>query len=511
MSRTEKENPGNSGTLLAHLQEYCASDHVPFHMPGHKRKPSGMPDPFSIDITEIDGFDDLPHPEGILKSIQENAARLYGAKETFLLVNGSTAGILTAISAACRSAGDPAVILARDSHRSAYHGLYLNQAEPVYLLPDNDRGRPPLKYRLSGTDPSKVREALSRNPQAAAVFVTSPTYDGTVSDISAIAKITHEYGSLLIVDEAHGAHFGLHPNLPETAIRLGADLVIQSLHKTLPSLTQTALLHVCSDRPDAALIRRFLSVYQTSSPSYILLASADRCIRMMHSEGEAVYDRILKELDIFRKKAAGLRHIRILPSDDPTRILISAPGRLSGGRICDTLRHTFHIEPEMVTPSFVLCLVGAGDDAESLGRLWRAVEKIDAAVEADSVAVSGTADDESDSVVPDIYGGEGLPQKVFSLQKAWDAAHEQIPLSESAGRISGTFVYMYPPGTPLLVPGECISRKMISYMETLIGAGCTLHGLESCRDGGCTIRTINPAVPVNGGEKCLNTDMIRSC
>ena len=464
--------------LLQKLTEYCASDYVPFHMPGHKRNLNGMPDPFSIDITEIDGFDDLHHPEGILRELQEKSAAFYGSKETYFLVNGSTAGILAAISAVCRTvplkpAENPQkpfrMIMARNSHRSAYHGVYLNEVDPVYVYPEEGR-----------TKPFRIEEAFCACPDAAAVFVTSPTYEGMVSDIRQIARIAHDHQAVLIVDEAHGAHFGLHPSLPETAVRLGADIVIQSLHKTLPSLTQTALLHICTDRIDTKMIRRFLSVYQTSSPSYVLMASMDSCIRMMRERGEEIFENVLKEVRACRERIRPLKYIRFLDTDDPCRLLISAPDRLSGERICGTLRHTFHIESEMAVFRYALCLIGAGDTGKNLQRLACALEQMDAAIDSGSIPsdVSGT------ERLPDLsFGGDSEPDRVMPLHEAWDAPGEDILLRESIGRTAGTFVYMYPPGIPVLVPGESIDAGMCAALQRSQETGHAMHGLTVKKEG----------------------------
>lgn len=222
------------------LKNYSDSDYYAFHMPGHKRNLDLMDgtSPYRIDITEIDGFDDLHHAEGILKEAQERAAEVYHADETHFLVNGSTVGILSAILGTTEK-GD-SILVARNCHKSVYHAIYLNELDPVYLYPkfDTELG---LSTEIDAED---VQKALEEHPKIRAVMIVSPTYDGVVSDIEKIAEIVHEAGCLLIVDEAHGAHFGFDPYFPESANMYGADLVINSLHKTLPALTQTALLHV---------------------------------------------------------------------------------------------------------------------------------------------------------------------------------------------------------------------------------------------------------------------------
>lgn len=270
--------------LIQRLKKYQKSEMYPFHMPGHKRA-NGMdvhfPDPFSVDITEIDGFDNLHHPEGILKDSMEWAASLYGSDHTWYLVNGSTCGLLSAISAAVSHGGK--ILVSRNCHKAVYHGIYLNHLETVYVYPQQVPG---LGIQ-GGILPEDVEKALKSEPDIQAVLIVSPTYDGIVSDVEAIAKIVHKAGLPLIVDEAHGAHFAYGDAFPKSALELGADAVIQSVHKTLPSLTQTALLHVKNNRSDGGCyidvkkIERYLQIYQSSSPSYVLMASIENSIFLM--------------------------------------------------------------------------------------------------------------------------------------------------------------------------------------------------------------------------------------
>ena len=213
----------------------------------------------------------------------------------------------------------PVILMARNSHKAAYHALYLTGMEPVYLYPAETE-----HAFLNGCiQPETVGRELMNHPQAAAVFITSPTYDGVVSDIEGIAEAAHRCGALLIVDEAHGAHFGFHPYFPQSAIRQGADIVIQSVHKTLPSLTQTALLHVSGDLTDREMLRRMLGIYQTSSPSYVLMASIDQCVRMLSGKGGELFDLFSRELKMFWEEAGKLENLEAIRTDDPSRLLLS--------------------------------------------------------------------------------------------------------------------------------------------------------------------------------------------
>ena len=286
------------------------SNIYPFHMPGHKRRGSDIGaglDPYAIDITEIDNFDNLHHAEGIIKEAQAEAAALYGAKRAYFLINGSTCGILAAISAATKR-GDK-VLVARNCHKAVYHALYLRQLHPVFTYPEITRTR--LQGQITE---AQIRAAFDENPDIKAVVITSPTYDGVVSDVAAIASVAHAHGALLVVDEAHGAHFGFGGGFPQNAIALGADAVIVSLHKTLPAFTQTALLLLGGMRE--AAVEKFLGIYETSSPSYVLMTGIERCIHYVRDNKETVFAQLRSRLDRFYQKVSGLSHLNVVRKSD---------------------------------------------------------------------------------------------------------------------------------------------------------------------------------------------------
>ena len=442
------------------LTAYAASDACPFHMPGHKRRLGSMQDPFSFDITEIDGFDDLHHAESILKEAQERAAALWHSSETHFLVNGSTAGILSAVHACARPGAS--LVMARACHRSVYGAAALSRQKTRYLRSE-DRGV------LNGPiDPDELERVLDGCGDVSAVLLTSPTYDGIVSDIARAARIAHRRGIPLIVDEAHGAHFGMHPLFPASSVELGADLVIHSLHKTLPSLTQTALLHVNGDLVDRRKVRRMLSVFQTSSPSYVLMASIDRCVSMLRESGNDLFDRYARLLSAFRTQmdAPG---IRLLDTDDPSRILLQ-PVRLSSRELYDTLRDRFHLQPEMCTPSYVLMLSSVADDEEAFRRLLDALREIGA-------SCAGRDASDSAGSPADIPPADHPPARM-PLHAALDAPQEQVPLRDAAGRVSAEYLYLYPPGTPLIAPGEEITQDLLRRISRLRKAGLSLQGCE---------------------------------
>lgn len=521
--------------LYDELVRYCGSDAYPFHMPGHKRRLGQLNDPFSFDITEIDGFDNLHHAEGILLEAEKRAARLYGAEETHFLVNGSTAGILSAIGAVTTAGGH--LLMMRASHKAAYHavaaggltahylsGLCGGSAPHIRLVGGfgkrtSSDGAEPGRSQADGlteldcgqpADPAEVERALAEDPRIQAVYITSPTYDGIVSDVRAIAEIAHRHGIPLIVDEAHGAHFGMHEIFPESSVKLGADLVIHSVHKTLPSLTQTALIHVQGKLVYRRRLREMLDIYQTSSPSYVLMASIDQCIRMLESQGKELFDRLAENLRWFYTAVADLSSISCIVTDDPSKILLRPAGH-EAGELYDALRQTWHLQPEMLSRSYVLMLSSIGDDEEGFRRLSEALHQIDRSwstagspptvgkatmPEGDRRKPVGIGEQEEQEALSAVTGPEAsremagsadrpaehargsFPEAVMTIRKAQDSAQERVLFAEAAGRVSGEYLYLYPPGIPLITPGERIPNDLPVRVRDLMAAGYAVEGTD---------------------------------
>ncbi len=469
-------------SLYEKLTEYCASDVYPFHMPGHKRRACSMQDPFSFDITEIDGFDNLHHAEGVLKEARERAADLYHSSETHFLVNGSTAGILSAILA-CVPAGG-LLLMARNSHRSAYNAVSLRDIRTEYLYPAEGHIPPGAASCYSYMDingpinPANVEQALSDPGRElpSAVFLTSPTYDGIVSDVKAIAGIVHRYRIPLIVDEAHGAHFGMHPAFPESSVALGADIVIHSLHKTLPSLTQTALLHVNGDIADRRKLRAMLSVFQTSSPSYVLMASIDSCIRQLAEHGDELFDHYIRILCHFREQAQ-FEQIEILQTDDPSRILLR-PRNISARKLYELLRDRYHLQPEMLAPSYVLMLTSVCDSEEGFDRLLQALQEINELPSQSGQDICGVPEDVRNAAADTAAAPADRTVVRIPVYHALNSPQCKVAIQEAAGDISGEYLYLYPPGVPLLAPGEEITPGLIRLAERLAEDGYELQGAE---------------------------------
>ena len=488
-------------TLYDALLAYGKSDVYPFHMPGHKRQVEDFENPFLIDITEIDGFDNLHHPEGILKEAQERAAEVYGSRSTYFLVNGSTCGILSAVSALVRPGGE--IGLARNCHKASYHACYLGDLVIHSLYPQWEP-----KFGINGGIlPEDVEKLLKDYPKTQAVLITSPTYDGAVSDVKRIAEICHAHGISLIVDEAHGAHLGFCPYFPESALKLGADVVIQSFHKTLPSFTQTAVLHVSkSARVDEDRIRRFLGIYQSSSPSYVLMASIDACVDLIERDGEELFAKHVRELKNFRESCRELKWLYLAGLDsekdgiwqleaklaelgqtadfDRSKLLISARranlagAGLTGEELSRILRERYHIQMEMSGPDYVVGIAGIADSEEGFGRLAEALHELDQDMDEKIPVDVNTADKVSAK-------SNALPRlkAVLTIGEAAEAEGACRPLAACEGAVAGNYVYLYPPGIPVLAPGERVTEELLKCIEEWLEAGYEVHGLKYDGDG----------------------------
>ncbi len=500
-------------TLFEELTEYSESNILPCHMPGHKRKSFGdLPEDFvKIDLTEVEGTDNLHEPAGILKDAQDRAALLCHARKTFFLVGGSTAGILAAISAAVPAGGT--ILLPRGCHRSVYHALYLRRITPAYLeteLTTCGIPEPP--------SPEEVEERLVTCSEAAAVLITCPTYEGRLTKVRRIAEMVHAAGKILIVDEAHGAHLGWSSALPESAAQAGADLVIQSTHKTLPAPTQTALLHLCSDRVSEERIRRFLRIYETSSPSYPLMAGIDNALSFMEKEGDARIRALNGLCAELQQRLKDCKKIRLMPASkvqDPGKVLILCDRAGVGGKqLSEILRRDYRIETEMSAPEYVLAMMTVADDAASFTRLGDALLDIDrrlalsAGGENEGKILPDTpqyADDRQEDPADRIFhacenalaeecGEPALPEVILPLWQAWDAKAEEISIEEAEGRICGEFVCPYPPGTPILLPGERIRKRDQEVIRRSVFGGAEVNGIRTAADPNGKVRIYLPVV-----------------
>ena len=416
------------------------------HMPGHKRNVALLGDdlPYSVDVTEIDGADDLHDPEdgGIIGSLCEKYANLYKAKSAHPLVNGSTCGILAGIRTLTKP-GD-SVIVARNCHKSVWHAIEICRLNPTCILP-------PIieEHGICGAiTPESVEEAFKIAPGAVAVILTSPTYEGVISDIPAISEICRKHSAALFVDAAHGAHLGFSEHFPD--FPRGADIAVTSLHKTLPALTGTALGLVFNEKYSSRFARN-LGIFETSSPSYILMNSIARCADVL-SDSKTLFDNYRAMLDEFYASTKPEK-LKLIVTDDIGKISISTRGTsFTGSSLADALRSRFRIEPEMVHSDYLLCMTSICDTRESLTALSRAIMELD-----------GEAEYSDKKPLPSFI--TSLPPAEIPLCDAvW------LDLSEREG-VSDSYLWVYPPGIPLLLPGERITEEIKNHLEMLKNSG----------------------------------------
>lgn len=509
--------------IYEQLAALALSDAYPFHMPGHKRNPkAGLPEGFAqLDITEIENFDNLHHAQGILQESMRRAAALYGSRATYFLVNGSTCGVLAAVSSVVLR-GDT-LILGRNAHMSAYHAAYLRGCRIASLYPEwmSDYGI------YGAVSPAEAERMLIQHPEAKAVLITSPTYDGVLSDVEEIAKIVHERGKILIVDEAHGAHFGLDPRLPKNSVQCGADIVIHSLHKTLPSLTQTALLHVNGERVDRRLLARFLRIYQSSSPSYLLMGSIDRCNCQLQENREKWFDSFFEKRKRLLTELTGLKNLTVLSGNDvagkplgadrpnchceldPGKMLIFCGGTpYTGKELQELLLRDYHLQMEMAGQQYVLAILTVMDTDEGYARLAKALKEID-----ERKACAGQDKTLSPAQEPPIgmtpatgcapcvtsptgcapcmTPVKGCAPRMTPMQAMDESCAEPVALENTKGRIVAEFIYAYPPGVPILLPGEVMTEQMLRLLERYRGKRADIWGPadESLRTLRCVRET----------------------
>ncbi|MEG1505346.1 MAG: aminotransferase class V-fold PLP-dependent enzyme [Lachnospiraceae bacterium] len=455
-------------TIYERLKEYEASDYYGFHMPGHKRNKNmtNADLPYEIDITEIEGFDDLHHARGIIQEAELRAAQLYHGEDTHFLINGSTVGILSGILGATEKGGK--IVVARNCHKSVYHAIFLNELEPLYVYPKWRK-----EQQLYGEiQPKEIETLLETEEGIQAVVIVSPTYDGVVSDVEKIAKIAHKKGIPLIVDEAHGAHFGFHPYFPQNANQSGADVVIHSLHKTLPSLTQTALIHLNGSVVNRERIEMYLHMLQSSSPSYVLMASMDQCMEGLQIHGVQWFDEYVQKLSKAREELYTLPILELVETEhfDKGKLIISTQNaNISGNELYNMLWKQYHLQMEMSSEKYVLAMTSVADTQDGYERLVNALFEVDQ-------TLSPRNDKEQSLALPkaEIIWSSAVMERKKRLQ----GSAKYLPWEEAQGLISTEYAYLYPPGCPLIVPGERITKEITACLIQYQKAGLTIEGLH---------------------------------
>lgn len=454
----------------------------PMHMPGHKRSEkmgkygNELGIPYEFDITEIDGYDNLHAPEGILKELGENAAELYGAKYSYPLINGSTAGIISAIGACTQN--NKNIIVSRACHKSVYSAIEIFQLNPSYIYPKacDELGI------FGSVTADEVNAAFEESPDAVAVVITSPTYEGVISNISEIAEVVHSRGAFLILDCAHGAHLGFFENeyMPSSYMQY-ADIAIISLHKTLPALTQTALCLNFSHRAEELdeKIRHYLSIFMTSSPSYILLSSIDKCLNIVKNHARELYFEYTQMLSSFEKRVGSLQNIFVLgygKSKISKNVFALDKGKINvfclnlidfaGNKVtADVLAKFLRLngfEPEMVSHDYLILMTSIMDDPDKLLKLADLLCHFDKWCKKDQL--------QDNSLIYPVPSVKMLISE--SLKCDWD----KLELSKCAGRIALDYVMCYPPGVPIVCPGEEITNDIIEFIVACKNANVNVIG-----------------------------------
>ena len=470
----EGRNPSAS-PLETYFQHYNEKNLLPLHMPGHQRKRDmGTALPYAYDYTEVEELDNLHAPEGILQEAMNRTAAYYGCSDCFYLVNGSSSGLQAGIFTLLEE-GDE-VVVARNCHRSVFYALSLRKAKIHFLLPEFWED-----FSCFGSVSLKEVERLLREfPKSKALIFTSPSYEGVVSDVEGIARLCHENGLSLLVDEAHGAHFSPKrgTSFPESAISLGADLVVQSPHKTLCSLTQSAWILGNGERYSREKLSFYLSVFQTTSPSYPLMLSLEKATTLLETEGEALFSHWKEVMESFREKARTLSHFSFLWEKeeacfamDFTKIFLRVQGipKLRLGKdLAKLLREDYGIESEMHSGENLLLMTGPFISEEELDRLFFALKDIE--------RIFGEEKGKPlrskllSSALYQISVAENTLQISEGLKDG-----EELSLRDGEGRICLEYLSLYPPGIPLLFPGEKLTKEKIQGIEALEKEGIELQ------------------------------------
>jgi arginine decarboxylase len=470
--------------LFEAIRDYIGKDMSAYHTPGHKQG-KGISQEFldlvginvfKMDLCELPEVDNLHDAVGVIKEAQELAASAYSADRSFFLVNGSTTGNNVMVMTVC-DPGDK-IIIPRNIHKSALGGIILSGAIPVYVpaMWDEELG---ISH---GIDIEKLEEALINHPDVKGVLVVNPTYYGITTDLKKVVDLVHKYNRPILVDEAHGAHFHFHEGLPDSALKAGADMVVQSTHKILTSMTQSSMLHIREGRVNIKRAKNVLQLLHSTSPSYVLMASLDVARRQMVLHGRELLDRTINLAEDARIRLNKIPGVSCLGREkcgrfgiydlDVTKLVINFSGLgISGFHALDVLNERYNIQSEMATLYNVLELVTIGNDQRDLDRLVAAVEDM-------VVRDDYEKDMRVESRVPPI---PPIPRAAMSPREAFFATTEKVPFANSIGRTCAEIVSPYPPGIPILAPGEEITQTIVDYLQIIYEHGAFMNGPEDIR------------------------------
>jgi arginine decarboxylase len=481
MSQSKTSLDQNQMPFLESLVAERKNQQSSFHMPGHKGIMPLHPmledylggNPLSADLVEINGIIDYLHsPKGALRDAQKLAAQAYGAEETFFLINGSTVGNIGAVMSV--SAEGQKVMMNRASHRSVYGGVVLSGAMPVYIEPQY---HPEVGFPIA-TTAEAVESLFNANENVAAVHITSPNYYGILSDTAKIAAIAHRNQAAMLVDEAHGSHLNFHEGLPASATTLGAELIIQSTHKTQGALTQASMLHCNpSEFVNIARVGQVLSLLQSSSPSSILLATLDTARMQMATEGRALLDTVINLSEEARSQIRDMDGLWCYGEElvgkngvfayDPTKLIIRTTELgYTGFEFFQKLRLEYGIDAEFSDLRQIICSVTIGDTPATVAKLVNALREL------------SKQKRPALQIAAEVAPPAGLPKLVISPREAYFAHARVLPIEQAVGHVVAENVIPYPPGIPLLVPGELMEQKHLDYLQFIMSKGSSVVGTE---------------------------------
>lgn len=463
--------------LMTALQTAALRSSAGFHTPGHQRGQGALPQwvevvgdrALTADLPELPELDNLFAPRGVIQQAQALAAQTFGAEQTWFLANGSTSGILAGILATCNP--NEKIILPRNVHQSAIAGLVLAGAIPIFVNPDYD----PVLDIAHCVTPAAIAHALTAHPDARAVLIVSPTYYGACGDVAAIAHLCHHHGVPLLVDEAHGAHFAFHPDLPASALESGADLAVQSTHKVLSALTQAAMLHTQGELIDRDRLTQSLTLVQSTSPSYLLLASLDAARYQMATAGTALMQRTLQLADQARSRLSQIPLPVLGPTQaqtpgfialDRTRLTVSVSGLgITGFTADELLNQQFGVVAELPALRHLTFILTLGNTQADLDRLLEAFTQLPTLS-----SLSALPPPLSPSALPP------PPSACLPPRAAFFAPSSTVAIAAAENQISAELICPYPPGIPVLLPGEIITAEAIAYLQAVLSAGGIVSG-----------------------------------
>lgn len=473
-----------SAPLFEALVRHAGRKPLSFHVPGHKQRPAWRDpeaeryyaDILRLDLTELSDTDDLHHPAGAIAEAERLAADCFGAEETCFLVGGSTSGNLAAILALSRP--DKPMLVQRNVHKSVVHGLMMADAQAVFLQPETDRE----SGLATVPSPATVQEALRRYPDACALVLCNPNYYGVSADIAPLIEAAHRAGVPVLVDEAHGAHFGRHPAFPPSALKAGADIVVQSTHKMLPALTMGAMLHLQGALAPRREVRQWLRMVQSSSPSYPILASLDLARRQLHVQREQMFEGALAAVRIAKERLAGLpfgfvevKRGRL--AQDPLKMaLFDREGAIGGFELQSRLEAS-GLWAEMADPRYAVLAFGAGSTPEDGEALAEALVRIARERPPAPSAAGGRSPQP-----PEPAKAAGSVSEPVALARRIERTRS-VPIEAAVGHRSAEWVIPYPPGIPLLFPGEPVSAGAVRQIRRWAEAGSNLQGLSDPEAG----------------------------